>query len=175
MGGTHRAPEALATSGFRVVAVGEYSSDESTVPAASDSASALLRALVETLAPREQANLPALARAEAVDATARFVRDQLAALSAWLEFQVRLALWGFQAYSVLRHGRRFSHLAPGKRAAMIRAWSEGSFGPARQLIRLMRSVTFLGYFEQPAVLAALGTLRSEPRQRVSIERGAVVR
>jgi uncharacterized protein (TIRG00374 family) len=164
-------PAAVAASGFAAAAVGQYS----TVHATRDGALPLLRALVDSLAPRDRAGLPPAVHADAVEATARFVQDQLAALSAWLALQVRVALWGFQAYAVVRHGSRFSKLGSTQRVEMVDAWSSAPFAPARQLMRLLRSFTFLAYFEQPAVLAALGAAPAAAKRPIAVEHAVALR
>ncbi|MCC6214516.1 MAG: flippase-like domain-containing protein [Polyangiaceae bacterium] len=105
-----------------------------------------LRALAEALvdgtgAPPEPA---------ALDRAARFAALQLRALPPALRAAHAAGLAGFRAWITVRHGRSFHRLAVPARRRAVDAWAFGPIAPLRQLLRPLRSLLLLGYFESVA-------------------------
>lgn len=80
-----------------------------------------------------------------------FITTQHARMPDYLRTPLKLAALGFDAFGLLRGGKRFHRQSPEQRARQIAAWKNSNFGFQRDLIR---------YFESLATLALYS--RTEP-------------
>jgi hypothetical protein len=65
-------------------------------------------------------------------------------------------LWLFDQAARLRHGRRFTRLDDARADAYLRRVLYGRAGPVATVVRLVKSVVVLCYYELPSVKQALG-------------------
>lgn len=89
----------------------------------------------------------AATRARALDFSAAFVRDQLAAMPLVLQILLLAGLTCFHALTLLRWGCGFAELDLPRRSAWLNAWAYGRSAIARQLFRPVRSLAALAYYE----------------------------
>jgi hypothetical protein len=66
------------------------------------------------------------------------------------------ALWVFDRAARLRHGRRFTRLDDARADAYLRRVLYARGGPVATLVRLVKSVVVLCYYELPEVRESLG-------------------
>lgn len=116
--------------------------------------SATVAGLVARLLP-DYPPLDPATRAAAAAEVAAHVADQLAALPPYLRLPVRLALAAFAWLPLLVAGRPFAALPPARQATWLGWWSAAPLAPARDVVRLVRSVALLAWFDHPAVRARL--------------------
>ncbi|MDP1819557.1 MAG: hypothetical protein Q8K58_06625 [Acidimicrobiales bacterium] len=81
------------------------------------------------------------------------VQDIVASLSGPTTGALRVALGAIEAAG-LRHGRRFSHLPPARQRRSIAGLARSR--PGRRLVRSVRDVVVVAYFDRPAVKGRLG-------------------
>jgi hypothetical protein len=114
------------------------------------------RAAAETFVPElAGADAETWARLEATVAAALAQRP--ASMVRQLVAFVRLV----DAWALLRRGRRLARLAPPRRAALLHGLERAPLLPVRRGVWGLRTLVFMGYYTQPAVVAALG-YRADP-------------
>ncbi len=84
---------------------------------------------------------------DAVRASARFVQEQIAALSWRLLVMMRVGLIGFRAAVRLRYFGGFCHLPLARRRAIVAWWAYGPLVVTRKFFRPMRATAVLAYYE----------------------------
>jgi hypothetical protein len=94
-------------------------------------------------------------RARVNESVTGFVTSQIEALPAFLALPYGLAITAFQLLAILRFGRRFLSLPEAVKPAYLSIWADAKIGPARDLIKLIRSCALLAYFDHPDVLRHL--------------------
>ena len=85
----------------------------------------------------------------------RYVAQQIHSMPSFLRLPYRLALFGFEALALLRYGRPFRALPPAKRAAYLAYWNDAPIAPMRDVVKLIRSVALLVYFDHALVTQRL--------------------
>lgn len=85
-----------------------------------------------------------------------FVKAEIASAPFHIRLGIHVLIAAFLFGAVVRGlGRGFSRREPAWRCAYLQAWSK--LGPqAQALVRLLRSLTLLAYFEHPVVVEVLG-------------------
>jgi len=106
-----------------------------------------LRAIVDGLIP-EHPSEPPDRRAQALDFSAAFVREQLQAMPLVLQVLLACGLTVFSAITWLRWLRGIGALSAARRRAWMHAWAYGRVTLARKLFRPLRSLAALAYFER---------------------------
>jgi len=91
---------------------------------------------------------------------AAFVTSQIRAMPSVLRLPVVLAVLVLDALPLVRYGRRFRGLDRARQEAALARWSANPLGPLRDVLKLLRSLALLAYFDHPLVAARLG--RTEP-------------
>lgn len=106
-------------------------------------ASPFLRALCEALAPGD--GEPAR-----LEATTRFLAEQLAALPLRLRFLFQSGMSGARLLIGLVHFRPFERLPLAQRRAIVVRWAASPFALVRQLLRPVKSIVLLAWYEVDA-------------------------
>lgn len=109
------------------------------------------RAVAETVVPEAQALPPDEWRAlEAI------VEEALAQRPARLRRQLRLLVRMIEMAPVLRYGRSFTALDPGRRTAVLRSLENAPLLLLRRGFWGLRTLVFMGYYARPAAAVEIG-------------------
>jgi hypothetical protein len=109
------------------------------------------RAVAQTVVPEASALPPA--EWQALEA---IVDDALAERPARLRRQLRLLVRLIEALPVLRYGRGFTALDPGRRTAVLRALQDAPLLLLRRGFWGLRTLVLMGYYARPAAAAEIG-------------------
>lgn len=120
------------------------------------SRSDLLVAVARPLLPRFPA-LSAGERATVEGELGDFLAAEVEAMPRHLHLAFCAALACFSVLPLLRWGRTYAALPPESRERVVRAWSAAPFGPPRDFVKLVRSLTLFFYLDHPLVVARLET------------------
>ena len=120
-------------------------------PAGFPAATPMFRALLATFVP-EASGLDARGWADAEAIAGRFVASRPAAIRRQLAALIRL----LDLLAVLRYGRRFSTLDPGRRGRFLAALQNAPLLLLRRGIWGLRTIAFMAYYARPAAAAAIG-------------------
>ena len=96
-------------------------------------------------ASREMSELPS--HQQSLQQTAEFLQAQLLALPLTVRVGARIGLAALRAYTRLTFFRRFDRLDRERRIAVVQRWASAPLPLARQLMRALRQLALLGYFD----------------------------
>lgn len=101
-------------------------------------------------------DLPGPLRGEVEADVVGYLQRQIRRMPLFLRVPWTIVLLVFAAGALLRYGRPFSSLSPGRKRAWVSLWAESPLVPMRDFVRMVRSCALLAWFDHPAVSAALG-------------------
>ena len=108
----------------------------------------LYYAIAEALARGHVGGAAGAEESAALEHSAVFVREQLAALPLRLRALARLGLLTFRIAVRLRYLRGFCGLPLARRRAVVDWWAFGPIATTRKLFRPIRSTALLAYYER---------------------------
>ena len=84
-----------------------------------------------------------------------FVYGQIEALPVYLQIAYKIILYKFNFYSLFLYGNIFSNLSESKKINYLKLWSESPIRQMRDFIKLIKSCTFLQYYDHPVILETM--------------------
>lgn len=95
------------------------------------------------------------AEPDALADTSRFVHGQLAALPPNLRMLFELGMTTFRVVTRLRYLKGYCELSLATRRAWVGAWASSRYALLRKLMKPLRSIALLAYYDHPSVRGAL--------------------
>jgi hypothetical protein len=121
-----------------------------------------LEAMIDAVLP-DWPLLSSQTRAEVFENAAEFVSRELDLAPLQISLGFRMLLTVFRLYAIARFGlSRLENISRTEREKALSAFSSIRLPMAANLERFLRSMTMLAYFEDPAVLKALGECTRTP-------------
>lgn len=112
---------------------------------------------------------------------AAFLAGYIPYLTPLLRRLLPFGLWLFEWGPVLLLSapRRFSRLGPGARDRYLQSWQHSRWSLRRQLVKGLKVLVLMGYFELPEVKAAIGYdlvphVSARVARRAGLQRGAAL-
>ncbi|GEM_PF-4102759 len=84
-----------------------------------------------------------------------FVYGQIEALPVYLRIIYKIILYTFNLFSIFICGNIFSNLSKPKQLKYLRIWSNSPICQMRDFVKLIKSCTFLQYFDHSIILEAM--------------------
>jgi len=101
----------------------------------------------------------------------QFILTQHAQMPDYLSAPMKIAALGFDAFGLLRGGKRFSHQPTEKRAQQIRLWKNSSVSFQRDFIRYFESLATLALYSRDPAHRFPAWRKSEIAQQTAPEAG----
>lgn len=121
--------------------------------------------LCDAFLPYEELQLSQEQQNTSSERVAAFVTEQLNSLPPTLRLLQTIGFTGFRAWVAVETFRPFESLPRAKRCKIANAWAYGQLSLTRKLMRPVRSLALLVFFEDPEIVKCLDRLHEEEVQR----------